>query len=241
MYPYPDIKEQAVRFNRARSNLLLVIAFTIINIVLAAVDSEVFFLFSATVPSLVLAIARELSFDFGSGFMVAGVFIAFICVAVYFISWLLSKRWRGLILLALIFFIIDTILFAGIVALGAMVSGNIFDFSFIVQVAFVIWILFYLITGTVAWAKLRNINPMMIEAAAREAEAHAAQAETRDALNNLKGPSEGAVPPYIWNSPEALQDNLNAPEAPQDNWNTQEAPPNAWDAPEESPNDNINN
>jgi len=181
----PGIIDQAVRFSRARSNLLLVIAFTVVNLILVLANADLFFLFSATVPTIILVIAMDLAIDFGNSVLLVGVAIAFACVLVYGASWLFSKKKRGFILLALIFFIIDTLAFTGIVVIDMILSGDIFNFSFIIQVGFVIWILYYLITGTSAWLKLRKYDPMVVDAASKEAEAETAQINEQRAVNEV--------------------------------------------------------
>jgi len=181
----PGIKDQAVRFSRARSNLLLVIAFTVVNLMLVLVNADLFFLFSATVPTIILVIAMDLAIDFGNTVLLVGIAIAFACVLVYGASWLFSKKKRGFILLALIFFIIDTLAFTGIVIIDMLFSGDIFNVSFLIQVGFVIWILYYLITGTSAWLKLRKYDPAIVDVASREAEVEAMQVNEQKAVSEV--------------------------------------------------------
>ena len=177
-----NVKQQAVKFSKARSNLLLVIAFTTINMVLAISGSDLFFLFSATIPSIILGVGREFAIEFSNNaFLVAGIVISSIFVLVYLLCWAMAKRVRAFILVALIFFSIDTLLFLGIFML--MLSE--LDFSLMIELAFQAWVMFSLITGTIAWAKLRHVTNQDIEAAQNEVAQEASVAETKTALGEL--------------------------------------------------------
>ena len=174
------IKQQAVRFTRARSNLLLVVAFTTINIVLNIIESDIFFLFSATIPTLLLEIGREL------GSEAVGIFLATVIIFVYLLCWIMAKRWRAFILVALIFFAVDALFFFFIFF---EIIHNI-EFTYLIWLAFQVWILFYLITGTVAWAKLRRVTKYDIDAAQNAAKAEALKKEAGSALEELSAGSD---------------------------------------------------
>jgi hypothetical protein len=147
-----SIKQQILIFEKARNNLLAVIAFTVINLILAVFDAGVYFLFSATLPQFVFEIGRNLDFEMGTSiFMILGLIIAIIIIIPYFVFWILAKRARILILVALIFFGIDSLF------LLFLILGTEFEFSYLLEIAFHVWILYYLIIGVSAWAKIRNI------------------------------------------------------------------------------------
>ena len=140
------IKAQAVKFNKARNNLLAVVAFTVINLFLIAFDFDLSFLFSAFVPQILQIIVHE----FFS--MSIGLIIGLAFTSVYLVCYALSKRWRVFILIALLLFLIDAL-----IMLGAMFITGAYG-EFIFNIAFHAWILFYLITGTVAWVKLGKVT-----------------------------------------------------------------------------------
>jgi len=177
-----QIKKQSVIFKRSRGNLLLVVAFTVINLLLMAFGSDFYLLFSATIPSLVYGVAYEI------GLGAVGLILALVMVAIYLVCYLLSKKYRVFILVAMILFAVDTgfflVLFFNLLAY--------FEFMYIVELAFHAWILFYLITGTAAWAKLRKVTASEMEAA-KEAvaneEAKAALDETKSAIDDIAPPS----------------------------------------------------
>jgi hypothetical protein len=148
-----DIKRQVLKFEKARNNLLAVIAFTVVNIILTAFDASINFLFSATLPQVIFQISKDLGPEMGSNiFMITGLIIALITIIPYFIFWILSKRARGLILAALIYFGIDSFL------LLVLILDMDFNASFLLEIAFHCWILYYLINGVTAWFKLRDVN-----------------------------------------------------------------------------------
>jgi hypothetical protein len=148
-----DIKQQVIIFEKSRNNLLSVIIFTVINLILTYFDAGVNFLFSATFPQFVLEIGKAMNSEMESNVLITvGLIIAFIIIIPYFIFWILSRRVRVLILVALIFFSIDSLL------LLYLIFNMEFNFSVLLEIAFHVWILYYLISGVKAWYKLRSIN-----------------------------------------------------------------------------------
>jgi hypothetical protein len=136
-----------------RSNLLAVIVFTAINLILTAFNANISFLFSATLPQVVFEIGKTLDSETGSSiFIIIGLIIAFIIIILYFVFWILAKRVRVFILVALIFFGIDSL------ALLFLVLNTKFNASFLLEIAFHAWILYYLINGVKAWTKTRGIH-----------------------------------------------------------------------------------
>jgi hypothetical protein len=149
-----DTKQQILIFEKSRNNLLLVIAFTVINLVLIYFDANVNFLFSATIPQFVFNMGKYFVEQTDLNiFFIIGLIIAFLAVLSYFIFWLLARRTRVLILVALIFFCIDSLLLIYLVFIN-----DEFNFSVLMEIAFHAWILYYLITGVKAWSKLRGIT-----------------------------------------------------------------------------------
>jgi hypothetical protein len=148
-----DIKQQVIIFEKSRNNLLSVIIFTVINLILTYFDASVNFLFSATLPQFILEIGKAMNSEMESNVLIiVGLIIAFIIIIPYFIFWILARRVRVLILVALIFFSIDSLL------LLYLIFNTEFNFSVLLEIAFHVWILYYLINGVKAWYKLRSIN-----------------------------------------------------------------------------------
>jgi len=180
-----EIIRQAVIFGRARGNLLVIVAFTLINLFLSISDSSFSFFFSAFIPSLIIEFALSLG---SNTIWMGSIIVAFGIVFAYYLCWMLSKRQRAWILVALILFSIDALIFLFIVIFAGFL-GEI-NMSLLIQVAFYGWIMYYLITGTVAWAKLKNLSSRQIMAAHRKAVKEIASAESDKALKNLSPDDE---------------------------------------------------
>ncbi|MDR2941415.1 MAG: hypothetical protein LBV17_02355 [Treponema sp.] len=148
-----DIKQQVGVFEKTRKNLLTAIIFTVINIILALINANVYFPFSATLPLIVLEMGRSLDTKMGSPiFLYIGLIIAFFIILLYFIFWILSKKIRVLILVVLIFFCIDSLF------LIYLIINSELEISTIIEIVFHFWVLYYLIIGTKTWLKLRSVS-----------------------------------------------------------------------------------
>ncbi len=156
------------KYKRSRANLLLVVVFSLINIILLITNSNTYFLFSAYIPYGIIDIgmllcgkypAEYYGEDFanmqfmGTSAFAIFVIVSLIFVGLYFISWLLSKKYKiGWMIFALIFFAIDTV--AMLLILGIQTEG-------IIDIIFHIWVIISLIMGISACSKLKKI-PMEI-------------------------------------------------------------------------------
>jgi len=176
-----EIKRHAILFNRSRNNLLIVVAFTTINLFLFISGSEFWLLFSAIIPRLILD-ATVFSPD--EAVWLVGIILAFGVAFLYCLCWLMAKRQRAWILVALILFSIDATAYLFLQA--AFIMAGMLEVLAIVVIAIYAWIMYYLITGTIAWSKLRHATPQGIDAALREEAATSASFEAQKALKNLK-------------------------------------------------------
>ncbi|MCL2455993.1 MAG: hypothetical protein FWD19_00415 [Defluviitaleaceae bacterium] len=167
-----ELIRQALKFSRARGNLLLVIVFSSVNLFLAATDSTISFPFSAVIPIVAFVIGNAF------GGMAAAFALAFLCIASYLFCWEFSKKFRVLMLVALIFYVVDS-------AVYGFIFLSEFDSSFFIQLAFRAWVLYYLVTGTTAWFNLRGTTHDQISAAENEAADSAAKIETENALKEI--------------------------------------------------------
>jgi len=170
-----DVKKYAVNFSRSRANLLAVVGFTIINIFLVLFQADWQFLFSATIPTLLAAFGVLLSYE-GLGVigLVIGAVLALLGTGFYLLFYFLSKKYRVFILIAMVLFAIDTLIFL-VFALAVADAGAFID------LAFSGWVMYYLIIGTIAWAKLRNVSAEEVEAAHQSV----ANEEANTALNEI--------------------------------------------------------
>ena len=109
------------KYNSARMNLLIVVAFTVINLILLVTNSDTYFLFSAFVPYFITVIGMVLCGRFpmedysdASGlqfvFLDDSVFVVLLVISIiitlfYFLAWLMSSKNRGgWLIFALVFF-----------------------------------------------------------------------------------------------------------------------------------------
>lgn len=131
-------------YNKARGNLLLVIILTAVNIVLFFLGSESMMLFSASVPFYGVV------FGYYMGLTVPAVILAVIILALYLVCWLQSKKKSGWMTVALVLFILDTLVMAGMYLLIEDASGFL-------DVLIHAWVLYYLILAISTGKKLKNL------------------------------------------------------------------------------------
>lgn len=141
-------KAYETKYTNARVNLLLVVAFTAINIIILATGSYTYFLFSASIPYFIADIGMLMCGKYppeayGDGFEEMIVFepsvfpiflvIALAIVSVYLVFWFLSKKNPGFLMAALVLFVIDTV---GMFILYGISFDSIIDILFH---AYVVW------------------------------------------------------------------------------------------------------
>lgn len=105
-------------------------------------------------------------------FAIVGVIISIISLGIYFICYYFSKNHYGFIITALVLFSIDLLILL-YWSIGAL------DLSYLIDIAFHAWVIYYLIIGTRAGAMLRKL------------------------------PQEEVAEPAITSEPYSQQDNLN--------------------------------
>jgi hypothetical protein len=148
-----EITRHETIFEKSRKNLLAVVVLTIVNLMLIALNADISFLFSATLPQLLLAIGKSMSSE-GEDviYMAVGLVLACLILLPYLIFWLLSKRMKVFLLAALIYFGIDSLV------LLFLIVDMEFTISLLFEIAFHGWILYYLIVGVRAWFNLRRVK-----------------------------------------------------------------------------------
>ena len=112
-----------------RYSLLLILIFTVVNLVLLLVDSDRYFLFSASVPYYFTAfgIGMDSALSGGIGtFTITALVISLLILAVYLLCWILSKKRTGWLTAALVLFCVDTV---GLLFLSYIFkTSNLLDF-----------------------------------------------------------------------------------------------------------------
>lgn len=175
------------KYNTTRYNLLLVIGFTLVNIILLVTNSDRYFLFSAYIPYTVANLGMVMCGKYpleyyGSGdpseynFMDQSAFVGFIAVAVvlailYVLPFIFSKKLRpGWLLFTLVIFILDTLF----MFIDAGIQTNM-----IIDYLFHIWVIVSLAIGMSAGYKLKKLPPEE-EELAEEAEAVTVSADPEE-------------------------------------------------------------
>lgn len=141
------------KISSARSNLLLMIVFTIVNIGLLLANADVFLLFSASVPYFVVSIG--VASETTPVLVITIIFAASILLG-YFLCWLGSKKNYSWMIAALVLFILDSVAMIAIYILAADISG-------ILDVAIHACVLYYLIMGVKYSHRLKNLPQEPIE------------------------------------------------------------------------------
>ncbi len=141
------------KVSSARSNLLLMIVFTIVNIGLLLGNAGVFLLFSASVPYF--AVSVGVASESTPVLVITIIFAASILLG-YFLCWLGSKKNHGWMIAALVLFILDSIIMILAYLLMADISG-------ILDVAIHAYVLYYLIMGIKYSRRLKTLPPEPIE------------------------------------------------------------------------------
>jgi hypothetical protein len=157
------------QFAGARSSLLIVLIFTVVNLAMLLLDSGTYFLFSASVPYYLTAFGMGMDIGLGADsigtFTLVALGISAVVVAFYLLCWLLSKKRPGWLVAALVAFILDTVALVLVcLAFDALVD-SVMDFVFHG------WVIISLIQGISANGKLKKLPA---EAFAPEAEEPAA-------------------------------------------------------------------
>lgn len=126
------------RYNLARTNLMLAVILTVVNIVLGAVGANMYLLFSIAFPYFMFDITDILWSI--PAIVVLGIFVMY---------WICSKKKPGFMIAALVTFIFDCLFLVGYSLLLTVISeGEISVAEFILDYATHIWVLVYLIIGT---------------------------------------------------------------------------------------------
>lgn len=151
-----------MKYAGARRDILLVLGFTIINIILLVTNRNTYFLFSAYIPYVIADFAMffcgKYPAEYYEGYVVDfygdGVFavmlaIAAVILVMYLLSWFFSDKGRvGWLIFAMVLFALDSV---GLVLLGGISMDNIFD------IVFHVWFMVSLIGGVSAYYKLKKL------------------------------------------------------------------------------------
>ena len=153
------------KYNIARSNLLLALIFTVVNVVLTLVSADMYFLFSAFMPLVMVELGVALAPDLGSVTMIVMTAIGVVLIIPCLLSWIFSKKKSGWMIAALVYFVFDT----AILLLFALAFGM---FTSIIDIVFHAWLIYYMIVGVKAGIALKTLpeeeEPASLDGAAEK-------------------------------------------------------------------------
>ena len=151
------------KYRSSRMNLLLVVIFTIVNLVLLVTNADTYFLFSAFIPYFItltgMAVCGLFPKEYYEGleeivFLDKSVFVVLLVISVvltllYLLAWLMSNKKRvGWLIFALVFFGSDTL---GMFFINGISIESAFD------ILFHAWVIYYLVVGISAHYKLKKL------------------------------------------------------------------------------------
>jgi hypothetical protein len=140
------------QFSTARMNLLVVVSFTVTNIIMLLAGTYSQFLFSASIPYLLTAFGIAMDMQAGGNtYVTTALIISAAILLVYVVLWLLSKKRPALLYVAFGLFVVDTVLLLGF----ALLSGSILDE--ILNLGLHGWVLFILFKGASTGMKLNRL------------------------------------------------------------------------------------
>lgn len=162
-------------YNAALLDLLIIVAFTVINIVLAFINADTYFLLSAYIPYALVSVGMyttgrfpakyyedDIVYDFAdTSFLVKMVIAAAVILAIYLVCWYFAhKKKVGGLIAATVLFTIDTVF---MFAVTGITADRLFDLILHVLIEAT------LIYGIVCFKKMKKERLEAEEAAMYEA------------------------------------------------------------------------
>lgn len=138
------------KYAMARNSLLMVLLFSVINVVAALANSDYYFLFSASVPYLTALLGVGFAADLGNTVMIVMGVISVALLVPYLLSWIFSKKKYGWLVVSLVYFVLDTVC----MLLFLLLFG---DFTSIVDIVFHGWVIYEMVVGVKAGIALKTL------------------------------------------------------------------------------------
>ncbi len=144
----------------ARHNLLLLVVFTVINLVLLLTESGSYFLFSASVPYEITFVGAVINYqEFGQimgTYTYTALVIAAAILGLYVVCWVLAKKKPVWYIVACVLFVLDTL---------AMVYINLeYLGDYVIDLVFHVFVLVELFQAVIANKKLKNMPVEILDA-----------------------------------------------------------------------------
>lgn len=146
-------KEKALK--TANYNILIVAVCSAVNVLLYLINSSTSFLFSAFAPSLAMDFGYVWSEESGDTiYYIVSIIAAVLIVLFYLAVFLIGRKKPGAIIAALVAFAIDTVIL--LFCVFVMIEKEYIT-DYLLDIAFHIWVMFYCISGTAAYGKLKKL------------------------------------------------------------------------------------
>ena len=165
------------KYKGSTHNLLIVVIFTLLNVILLIAQSNTYFLFSASIPYALVDLAMffcgmypaEYYADvvglqfWDQSFFVVAIVLAALIILLYLLSWIFAKKNKmGWMIFALVFFALDTL---------AMLAYYGISADMIVDIVFHVWVLISLSNGIISFNKLKKLPEETVEETVEEIQA----------------------------------------------------------------------
>lgn len=134
----------------ARTNLLVAVLFTALNVVMLLTGSNRYFLFSTTIPYYLTFFGYMFDHFMVSTYTLTGLTMAVVPVAVWLLCWYLSKKDSRWLMAATVLFGVDTLAMALLVLWSGDVSASL------LEILFHVWVMICLVRGVRAAGKLKS-------------------------------------------------------------------------------------
>ena len=138
------------KFALARNSMIGLLLLSVINIVSALASSDYYFLFSAFVPYIIALFGVEFALEFGNTVLVVMGAVSVALLVPYLLSWIFSKKKYGWLVVALVYFVLDTVC----MLLFLLLFG---DFTSIIDIFFHAWVIYELVVGVKAGIALKTL------------------------------------------------------------------------------------
>lgn len=139
-------------YKGSRSNLLLVLIFTVVNLVMLLTDSGSYWLFSAAIPYYLTLFGYVFDGGIVDTYTTTALVISAVILVVYLASWLLSKKRSGWLTVAAVLFVLDTVCMLGLMVYLELGIGDM-----LMDLIFHGWVVFSLVRGCMAAKKLKEM------------------------------------------------------------------------------------
>lgn len=176
---YIKVSKEIKNYKIARTNIMVFIIFTIVNMFMLFAD--VYFLFSIYSSTSFFAAGIVWKEVYGNSFLTLGFAIGLLILAVFFVFWLLSKKHRWAIIILLVLFSLDSIWLI-VSCILTIKDGGL---SLLVDIVFHALMMYYLVLGVKSSGKLQKHFPQGVNLTA-------AQLDEAYRLENSIDPHTGA-------------------------------------------------